>query len=482
MAIVMLVSLYASRKVLNVLGVEDFGIYNVVSGIVILFSFMNAAMTNASQRYLSFALGKEDRRELLKVFSTSIFLHFAIILLLVVLTETLGLWYVREKLSIPEGKYTQAVITYHLAILATCINIIRVPFQATIISYEHMSKYAIISIVESVLKLLSVCLLPIIPGNKLLLYSLLIIIINLIILTIYICICVLDYRLKLIYVSDGRLIKEFISFSGWNMLGGIADVTYQQGTNLIINSFYGVTVNAAVGIMNQVRTAVYSFVSNLQLAANPQIIKSYSNQDYNYFLSLISLVSRLSYYMMLALAIPLIINMDYILTIWLKTVPNYSSVFCRLILIYCLIDSLSGPLWVSIQATGNMKYYQIFISTILILNLPLSQAALHYGFAPEVVYIIQIILCVVALVVRVILAHKYINMNVMYYIKEVLLRIIAVTILSSSFSLLFINLCDGFWKLLLTFFINLVSLLCAVYFIGINNAERARIRLYINKS
>ena len=479
MAVVMFVTLYISRIVLNVLGVEDYGIYNVVSGIVVLFSFLNTALTNATQRYFSICIANKNHDDLIKVFSTSIFLHFLVIIFVLLLTETFGLWYIKEKLSLPDGKLALAVGTYHLAIIATCINIIRVPFQAILISNEQMSVYAIITVLETILKLFAVLLLPLLTGEKLLLYSFLNILVFLLIFLTFVVYTVLKYRLKIVLLSDVKLLKEFAIFSGWNMLGGVADITYQQGTNLILNHFGGVIVNAAVGIMNQVRTAVFSFVSNLQLAANPQIIKSYSSDDFSYFYSLISLISRLSYYLILLFAIPLILNIEFILEVWLKIVPPYTPIFCKLILIYCLIDSLSGPLWVAIQATGKMKTYQLVISVCLISNLPISYFALRGGAPLPIVYIIQIFLCCVAMNLRLIIAKKYVNLNLSSYFKEIVLKILIVTVLSSLVPIICSYIFEGFLKFIVTSIFNTLSLVVTAYYLGITCDERNRVVSYI---
>lgn len=481
MAIIMLVSLYTSRVVLNVLGVEDFGIYNVVSGIVILFSFLNTALTNASQRYLSVAIGAGDRKHFLKVFSTSCYLHVVLVLLFIIISETVGLWYVKEVLSVPEGKESLAVTTYHLAIISTSINIIRVPFQATIISYEHMSAYAYISIAEAFLKLIAVSILPIISGVKLILYSELLVGVYVCVLLCFMIYCIITYKIRLVSVSDKKLIKEFVSFSGWNIFGGVGDVAYQQGTNLIINFFCGVSVNAAVGIMNQVKTAVYSFVSNLQVAANPQIIKSYSLGNRDYFYYLVTLISRLSYALMLLFSIPMILNMDYILNLWLISAPEYASNFCMLILIFSLVDSLNGPLWVSMQASGKIASYQVVMSLLLLLNLPLSFYALKSGFAPEIVYLIQIFICIVSLVCRLYFAKKYCSIRIVAYLKDVVFPLLKVTLISILFPLLSAWLFEGMLKLGVTTVLSIMSVSLSMYWCGINIQERDSVKQKIFK-
>ena len=472
MAVVMLVSLYTSRVVLNVLGVVDYGVYNVVSGIVVLFSFLNTALANSSQRYLSITVAQGDKAGIENTFSVCMALHLMLAAVILLLCESVGLFYVRHYLSVPEGKENLAILTFHLAVAATCLNVLRVPFYAILISYENMTAVAYLSILESALKLGGVLLLPYIPGEKLIVYSLVLMVVYLLVLFSFALFSLIRYHIRIRLVSDWRLLREFTGFSSWNMLGGVADVTYQQGTNLLINHFCGVTVNAAVGIMNQVRTAVYSFVYNMQLAANPQIIKSYSAGDISWFLSLVSMVCRAGYALMLMMGIPLIMNMDYLLGFWLVSVPEYAAQFCRLILVFCIVDSLTGPLWVAMQASGKIALYVFATSSVVLMNLPLSYIALRTGCQPASVYAIQIVLCVISLIIRLVFLRYRIGIRLSGFLKEVILPLLIVTVISMSTSCFAGLWSDGFFRLLLTLLVSFLSVSASMFYIGLKPEER----------
>ena len=475
MAVVMLVSLYTSRVVLNTLGVEDFGVYNVVSGIVVLFSFLNTALANASQRYLSISIAGGERSEVERTFSVCLLLHLSLAAVILILCETAGLYYVRTYLSVPEGKRSLAVFAFHFASFATCVNVLRVPFYAVLISYENMSAVAYLSIAEAVLKLGGILALPYIPGEKLVVYSVLLLVVYVVVLSAFATVCILRYRLRFRLTADLALMKEFSGFSGWNMLGGAADIAYQQGTNLVINYFCGVAVNAAVGIMNQVRTAVYSFVYNLQLAANPQIIKSYSSGNTDYCHYLVSLVSRTGYVLMLFLGVPLLINMEYVLNLWLVSVPDYTVIFCKLILIFCMIDSLTGPLWISMQATGMIAPYTVVTSAIVLLNLPLSYLALKSDASVVTVYLIQICLCVVSLIAKVYFVNRYTGLDIRSYMKDVISPLLCVTVISVVLSFASSAKLSGFMRLAVTVLVSFLSIASSMFYIGLNKFERQKV-------
>ena len=481
MAVVMLVSLYTGRVVLNVLGVIDYGVYNVVSGIVVLFSFLNTALSNSSQRYLSITVAEGDKAGIENTFSVCLALHMMLAAVILVLCETVGLYYVRHYLSVPEGKEQLAVVTFHLAVAATCANVLRVPFYAVLISFENMSAVAYLSILEAVLKLGGVLLLPFIPGEKLIIYSLTLLAVYVLVLLFFAAFSLIRYRIALRRVSDWRLLREFTGFSGWNMLGGVADVAYQQGTNLLINNFFGVTVNAAVGVMNQVRTAVYSLVYNMQLAANPQIIKSYSAGDKQWFQTLISLVSRAGYALMLMMGLPMILNMDYVLDLWLVSVPEYAVQICRLILVFCIVDSLTGPLWVSMQATGRISLYSSVTGIILLLNLPFSCFALKAGCPPWTVYVIQIILCVVSLAVKLKFASHYAGLMFGTYIRTTVLPLLAVTAISVAVTYVAGLWNSGFFRLFLTSLVGFLSVSASMFYIGLRPDERVKLKSFIRR-
>lgn len=476
MLLIMLVTLYTSRVIINALGVVDFGIYNIVAGIVVLFSFLSSAMTAASQRYLSIAIGTTNESFIQRVFSASLLSHLILAVAVVLIAETIGLWLLYDKLVIPYERKAAAFSTYHIVVVITFLNIIRVPFNASIISHERMDFYAYMSILEAILKLAIVFLLQLFDFDKLISYSLLLMLVAILVNVVYIYYCIKNFSgHRITLVTSRELLKEMTTFSGWNILGGIADVGYKQGTNIILNIFCGVTLNAALGITNQIRTAIYSFVSNLQVAANPQIIKSYAEKNSERVHSLVCSISKCSFFLMLFLAIPLIINMDYLLRLWLINPPEHSVTFVQLILVFCLFDSLSGPLWTSMQATGKIRNYLLWTSSMLLLNLPLTYMALWLGYAPESILVIQIIIVIITLVIRVCFLKKYIGLSYTKYFRSVILPILSTAIFSVPFPLLFSNFFTEGLRLFSTSLISTCSVGGSIYLCGLTKDERSYI-------
>ena len=380
MLLIMAVTLYTSRVVLNVLGVEDFGIYNVVGGIVVMFSFLNGAMATSTQRFLSFSLGKNDQEQVARVFSMSMTTHISIALIVLLLAETFGLWIFYRYLNIPPERMGAAQWVYQLSVLTFCISIIRVPYNAGIIAYERMSFYAYISIVEVCLKLGMVILLQYLGSDKLILYALLMALTTGIVTFIYKLYCCKTFSVcRYHYFWDKHLYKELISFSGWSLFGSAANVGVQQGINILLNVFFGVVTNAALGIANQVSSAVSQLVGNFQTAFNPALVKSYASGDYSYFVRLIFQTSRFSYFLLFIIALPLYLCMPFVLKVWLDIVPEYTVVFCRWMLVFVLIDAVSAPLWISVQAIGKIRSYQLLMSALIFLNIPLSWLLLRLG-------------------------------------------------------------------------------------------------------
>ena len=472
MALIMVVSLYTSRVILNSLGVVDYGVYNVVAGVVVLFSFLNSALMNASQRYMSIAVGKDSSSELQKVFSACLLLHLIFCAIVILMAETLGLWFLNNKLSIPPDRLYAAKWVYQLAILNTCVNVVRVPYNSMIIAKEEMSFFAYLSILETVLKLSVSYVIMLILYDRLITYSILLLVISLIITGIYAIKCHVSYSIALSIRSKRGFIGEIASFSGWNILGGIADIGYKQGTNIILNIFSGVTVNAAMAIAMQVRAAIYSFVSNLQIAANPQIIKSYSSEDYGRYSTLVYRISKYSFFLIYAMALPIILNIHILLDFWLKSPPLYAYTFCTLTLMFCLVDSLSGPLWTSMQAMGDIRKYQIVISILILLNLPLSYIALYQGLSPNCVLYIQIMICFITLGVRLFFSWYYAQLDILSYLKEVLIPIVGVVILSLPIPLFISMKFDGGEQLAYTMISSVVLIGGSLWFVGLKSNER----------
>ena len=359
--LILLVSLYTVRVVLNTLGAEDYGIYNVVAGVVVLFSFVNNAMATATQRFLNYSLGENDKKKTQEVYSASLIVHLGIAAIFVLLAETVGLWFVSNKLNIPEARRAATAIVYQFTIITTVFNILRVPYNAVIIAYEKMSFFAWLSILESLLKLAIVFLLVLSGIDRLVFYAFLMTAVALIILCFYKLYCNRTFEIaRYSKVTDISLVKKILSFSGWSLFGAVANVANSQGTNIVLNMFTNVTVNAAMGIANQVNSAVYSFVGNFQTAFNPQIVKSYAEGKKEYFIDLVFRTAKVSFLLLNFMVVPLLLNAEIVLHIWLKSIPEYTIHFVQLILIWSLIDSWNGPLWMSVQATGNIRKYQIY--------------------------------------------------------------------------------------------------------------------------
>lgn len=473
MLVLMFVSLYTSRVVLAALGVEDYGIYNVVGGIVVLFTFINAAMITSTQRYLNYELGRNDLLQAKKVFSISLNIHILIAFIVILLAETLGLWLLNTTIKYPESREFAVQVTYQLSILITCIKIIRAPYNAAIIAHERMSFYAYLSIFEAVLQLGIVYILMVCNADRLILYSILLCIVAIIVNLCYYAYCrkkfaICSYELY----KDKTLYRQLLSFSGWSMFGGVANMGASQGLNMLLNVFFGVTINAAMGIANQVNTAVSSFVSSFQTAFNPQIVKSYAAEEHNYFINLIISTSKYSYLLLFILALPIYICCPEVLSIWLTEVPEYSVSFCRLMLIYALLDALQGPLWYSVQATGKIKTYQILMSFMILANLPIAYVCLKLGYSPNSVLVVRCIINFATLLVRLWYLNRLYKFPVMEFVNRVICRIIPITVVAYSISYIPIATATPLMKISVV-----VAMTCAINIIltlsiGLNKDER----------
>ena len=442
--LIMAVSLYTVRVVLNVLGAEDYGIYNVVAGVVVLFGFVNSAMASGTQRFLNFYLGRGDTERVRETYSASLVIHAIIALVFVMLAETAGLWFVGSKLNIPEGRHGAAMAAYQLATVTSILNILRVPYNAVIIAYERMDFFAGVSILEAVLKLAVVFLLRLGSADRLILYAALLAAVSAVILLAYWLFCKKNFEAaRFMRVRNAPLVREMTAFSGWSLFGAAANVSCSQGTNIVLNVFTNVTVNAAMGIANQVNTAVYSFVSNFQTAFNPQIVKSWAEENRKYFIDLICGASKVAFFLLTFLAVPLLVNCEFVLSVWLGDVPEHSVRFVQLILVWSLIDSWNGPLYMSIQATGNIRKYQVLISLFIFMNLPLTIAAFLLGASPEWILVIRIATNLFNTVWRVFFLHPRIGLPRRRFAFGVLLRCSLVFAASLELTLLFGGLFYG---------------------------------------
>lgn len=476
MLLIMVVNLYTSRVILQALGVNDFGLYNVVGGIVVLFTFINNAMVTSTQRFLNFEIGRNNYDEAQKVFSASLNIHFIIAIIFLLLAETIGLWFLNRYIQIPAGREIAANWVYQFSIVVSILNIVRSPYNAAIIAHEHMSFYAYVSIVEVILKLAIVYLVYLF-ADRLIAYSFLMMLVAVIILGAYYIFCKKKYFIcKYKFEYDKQRYFSLASFSGWSLFGSLANIGASQGINIILNIFFGVTINAAMGIANQVNAAVYQFVSSFQTAFNPQIIKSYAADDRNYFISLILNTSRYSFLMLFLLALPIYICCPEILAIWLGKVPEYAVEFCRFMLIFSLIDAIQGPLWVSAQATGKIKNYQILMSFLILLNLPITYVLFKFFNNPEIALIVRVGINFITAIIRVIYLNRLYKFPISSYLKYVVLICFIVMLISFPIPYfvhknMTVSLTNTFLSIILSFGCALI----AIIMIGLRERERALI-------
>lgn len=478
MIFMMLVSLYTSRVVLDTLGVEDYGIYNVVGGVVAMFGFINGAMSTSTQRYLTFELGRGDAACLRRVFCTSLFIHALISLLVVILAETAGLWFFYHKMVIPAARMGAAMWVYQFSILATVVMIMSVPYNASIIAHERMSAFAYISVLEVVLKLLVVYLLQIGSWDKLALYAVLIFVVQLGIRALYGMYCSRHFdETRFRRLWDKTLFREMLGFAGWNLWGNCAGVAFTQGVNLLLNMFFGPVVNAARGISVQVQAAISQFSINFQTAMNPQITKSYAVHDYDYMHSLIFRSSKFTFYLLLLLSLPVMLETDSILRLWLGTVPEHTVTFIRLMLCVTIIDSVANPLMISASATGRVRLYQGVVGGILLCILPLSYLVLKLGGHPASVFVVHLCVCIVAFIVRLYIIRPMIRLSLRNYCRRVVVPCLSVALLAVILPLVLkILLPEGIPAFLAICLICLLCVSLAAYWLGLSISERTFIR------
>lgn len=483
MLLMMFVTLFTSRVVLDKLGVTDYGIYNVVGGVVAMLGFLNSSMSNAVQRYLSFEIGKNNEAGVNRIFNVSLFAHAGIAVFVFVVMEIVGVWYLNTHMNIPAERMDAANWVLQCSIFTTLFTIVQVPYNAIIISKEQMGIYAYISILEVVLKLLVVYMLAIGNFDKLKLYSVLIMVVTIGIMMIYRFYCTRKYKeAKFKFIKDWNLLKQIVGFASWNMLGELAWVFTGQGVNIILNSFFGPVVNAARGLAEQVNGAVNRFVANFQTAVNPQLIKNYASDQLGEMKTLLFRSTRFSYYLLLALSLPIILKMDFILHLWLKEVPDYTTGFCQLVLVSSLVSTLSNLLAQVARAYGKIRNYQIIVSIFLFLNFPLSYIVLRFGGSPLSTMFVNIGINAMLLFVRLRLTNRMIQMTYGSFIRNVLFPVIIVTAVALVIPLtIYFMLDNSIISFIIVCLVSFVSVGVSTYALGMNANERLYILAAISK-
>ena len=488
MLFMMAVSLFTSRVVLNTLGVEDYGIYNVVGGIVTMFSVLSGSLSSSISRFITFELGKGNIERLKTIFSTGVNIQLGMSVLIIIIAEAVGIWFLNTKMNIPTDRMVAANWVFQCAILTFVLNLLSVPYNAAIIAHEKMSAFAYISVVEVTLKLIIVYMLTISPFDRLKTYAVLLLCVGAVIRFIYGYYCKRHFEeCTYHFVFDKPVLKEMTGFAGWNFLGNGAYMLNTQGVNILMNLYFGVAVNAARGIATQVDAALKQFVNNFTTAVNPQITKSYAQGDLDYMHKLVCRSAKFSAFLMMFFAVPIILETNTILTIWLKTVPDYAVIFLQWIIISSFMDTvLANSLVTSMFATGKIKRYQIIVTTVGCLVFPLSWIAFKLGFEPQVGYILYFIIYTILLFVRLYLLKDMVKLPVMMYIREVLYTLAPIIVVGFSIPGILILTMDAGWlRLILVCLLSVLVTAASEYFIGLSNKEKnfvaEKIKLVIGK-
>lgn len=480
MFLIMGITLYTSRVVLEELGISDYGIYNLVAGFIVMLGFFNSAMSSATQRYLSFDIGRGDFNQLKKTFSSTLTIHIGIAVLGLLLAETIGLWYINNKMVFPHNRFFAVNVVYQFSVLTFLLNIIQVPYNALIVARERMNMYAYVSVLEAVLKLIIVFLLVYFESDKLITYSILTFIVAFVIRLTYQIYCRREFvESKYKFQYDKQYYKELISYSGWNLFGNIAAVAKGQGVNIILNLFFGTVVNAAYGITNQVVGAINLFVTNLQLAFNPQIVKSFSQGNLEKSHYLILQGSKFCFYLLLIIVTPILLNTSYILNLWLKNPPDGTVLFVQIVLINVLIDCLSGSLMTGAQATGRIKWYQILVGTLVFLNLPISYIILKLGYEPYYVFIVSTVISLISLQFRLFFLRKVMAFDMKKYYFIVISKVLILSGIAFGIVFFGINYLPSnvnFLSFVLQSVVTIGMLVCFTILIGLNKREKSLLK------
>lgn len=469
------VNLYTVRVVWQVLGVDNYGIYNVVGGIVMMFAFLNNAMVASSQRFISFELGKGVTGNLRRVFSLSVIVHFLLSVLILLLAETVGLWFLNAKLNIPPDRIYAANWVYQCSVLAFCVGVISVPYNATIVAHEHMKAYGYFGILEVLLKLGIVFLLMFLPGDKLIIYALLVLGVALLMRFIYAIYCRRHFPVcRFKFVKDPHLMKDMFSFAGWSFVGNLGFSVRDQGINILINLFFNVAVNAAKGIATQIGGVINGFASNFQMALNPQITKSYASGNIDSMLKLVFRGCKYSVLLLMMIVIPVIFAAEEILKLWLGDVAPYTIGFVQLTLLVGLIDSIVSPITTALQATGNIRKFQIIICIIMVSNIPIAWLWLYLGGSPYTVLFVAILTSVIAIFTRLWLLREQVFFSIRLFLRKVIVPLLLTFLVAASVGFLTYPLLPhNLFGLISYAILTVITTACIAAILGLSKEERS---------
>ena len=483
MFVMMFIGFFTARITLNALGVDDYGINNVVGGLVSMFSLLSSSLTSASSRFITFALGKGDFEEQKRTFATTVNIHIILAVVVVLAIETVGVWFLNHKLNIPADRMVAAHWVLQCSVVSFTLGLLSVPYNSSIIAHERMSAFAYLTIFDAVCKLIVVASIYYYGGDKLILFSVLSLLPLLIRQGIYVWYCKRNFR-ECVYEFrwDKKTFREMMGYSTWGFIGCSAGLMKDQGVNIVINIFSSPAVNAARGIAMQINGMISQFTGNFMMSLNPQITKYYAVGDLDRMHKLMFYGTRLSYYLFMFISIPVFIEIETVLQIWLGNVPEHTILFTRLVLVLTLTELLSTTLITAQSATGNIRNYQLVVGSIYLLNLPFSYVFLSIGFAPEITLVIAIVISLICLFARLLFLKKSVALSIGSYVRDVICNSLFVTLLSMPLPLfLYYQIENVFLRFLIVCVSSVITSIIVVFGIGCNNTERLIIKNYITK-
>lgn len=478
MLMVMVVSFYTARVILDTLGATDYGIYNVVGGIVTMMAFLNGALGSSTSRFLTYELGKGNKEKLEQTFSASLNLHICVALIVLVLGETIGLWFFYEKMVIPDDRMTAAFWVYQFSIVTTMINFTQVPYNASLIAHENMSIYAYVGLYEACAKLAIAYLVTVSPIDNLIFYAALLMLNSAAIQLFYRFFTASHYsECKFRLIKDKALYQSLLGYSGWDLFGGVAVICQGQGMNILLNLFFGPVVNAARAIAVQIQNATMLFVNNFLTAVRPQVVKNFAEGNTDKMYSLTFYAAKFSYFLMLALVLPLCFEINFVLSVWLgDNVPADTDIFSILVLVTYLMETIHMASLMSYHAIGKIKFGNIVGGSMMIFSLPLAYIFVKYGLPAYSVFIAIFIVNFIQMFFGWWLLHSYVKFSYMHLLKFVYIPIILVTAISIVAPII-TTFCIpiGWSRLIVTISSTEIILIVGVYYIGLSKSERNKI-------
>lgn len=483
MVATLIITLFTSRIVLKSLGFDDFGLYNVIGGVVTLFAFLRSSMSSSTQRFLAYEMGSSTADNLRHVFCVCLTTHILLALVLFALAETIGLWFLNTHINIPVGREEAANWIYQFVVLSLCMNMVSLPYDADIVSNERMGYFAFLSILDAVLKLAIAYIVLYTKGDNLILYGALMMGISALNLFLNWIYCRMKFaETRFCFFWDKAMFLRIFSFSGWTIYGQLAVVGANQGTNILVNIFHSVAANAAMGVGHQVNSALTGLVSNFQTAFKPQITKSYASGDYEYLTSLTNYASKISFFLLFLVSLPIILNIEWVLQLWLERVPAHAGELCIVFIIASLCNAVSAPLWMNIFATGRVRNYQLGLSAAYVAELIAVYVLFRMGYPLVVGVSMKAVLNFVVVFVRLYYTHTtQPQFSLVGYSRQVLLPVFCAAILTIAVSLPVANMTNNdLIRLSLTPIIVIVSIALA-YFVGLNKREKKSLRNLIYK-